>query len=260
MTGKLAIELQRNGEQDFTLSGSVLDAVDVEGSLADGPFALGVAAKDPLWSLHADGVVRTLDVTLDLGEVTLTAPWIDLFKTSLARGTFALDWKGLSAHVALDDGAKTLDVTNIGLGDGTSTIKLDATTLVAIDLNAQTGRRFDLTVSPVAGELPSFAFAPGLSLKAAFHLQPLADAGDTVADYLRDEIYDVTIGRLVQPVAADAVSGFPGGVKVLEDSITIAAERAGASVTAPTGMCLVGDPLTAGEQPIIGLFAVRACP
>src|SRR5690606_22315408 len=123
-------------------------AVNVEVDTVDGPVAVSSAAKDPLFELDVDAVARTLGVSLDVGATGLLAPWNLIDDASLASGAFALALGGISGEISVSDGDQSITIETLGLGDSTTTVKLDDHTLIAADLNADDGRRFDLTIEP----------------------------------------------------------------------------------------------------------------
>src|SRR6185295_9185124 len=125
--------LTHTGPLNYTLAGAVRQNLRVEGRLDQGPLKLAVAASDPTVEIDLKGAEQKLTLTVDLGEVQLSAPYSAVNPDALASGTFAIDWKGITATVTLDQTG--ISFKNVSLGNGTSTIKLDDVTLVAIDLN-----------------------------------------------------------------------------------------------------------------------------
>lgn len=261
MEGRVSISLTVNGPKDVTLAGQVRQDVRIEAATADGPFAFSTAAKDPLWSIRAQGIERRLSLDLDLGVTTASFP--AMTDTGVLMGQMAIDWKGLSASVVLEDGATSLVVNDIGIGDGQSTVKLGDETLLAFDLNADAGRRYALSIDPVAGELPTFSFEPKLDLSVYVHLAPLA-AFEFVESYLMDETYRIVFDGATptaQPVEASWDGAFPGGLRIVSGTLSVSSSAAAAPVVANAGQCLIGaDEVTAGEHPLLGYLAAVSCP
>lgn len=264
MKGTVAASLIVNAPKDVTVELSVRDAVTIQGQTSSGDsFSFSTAAADPLASIRIQAVARKITASLDLGRTTLSAPWQLLSPNSLASGRGAIDWKGLSGTMVLQDGAQSVQISDIGFGDGTSTIKLDNHTLFALDLNPNAGRHFTLTVLPQAGALPTFGFDPKFDLSLAFDLAPLAAAGDSVPSYLMNETYRVLLdgtAPAVQPVAGDPSAGTSGGLRVVSGQLTISSTAASSPVQVNAGQCLLPDPLTSGEHPILGLLTAGDCP
>lgn len=259
LEGVVALSLIVHGAEDVSVELAVRQPIRVEGSFPEvGMVAFSTAAADPLASLRFDGPNQRLTAAYDLGRTRLQAPYSAIDPLSLASGTFDLDLQGASATLVLEDALEALVVANIGFGDGTSTISLDEFELVALDFNAEAGRRMALTIAPTDA-LPSFTFDPELDLALAIDLTPLADAGDDVPSYLLEEQYTVTAdGSMptLQPVLA--ADGTSGGLRVASGNLRIAS--ATDEVVVPTGACLLADELAPGEHEILGYLASGDCP
>ena len=116
---------------------------------------------------------------------------------------------------------RALHLTDLGLGDGTTTVKLDGHTLLGVSVND--GGTFALTLVPRDGSLPRLLVDPGLDLAVTLGLAPLAAAGDDVAAWARDEVLTLHVGQELQPLA--------GALQVVRGTLRLAATKAGASVT-----------------------------
>ena len=106
-------------------------------------------------------------------------------------GLFSLDFGGLSAATTLRPNDQSLTISNIGFGDSTTTMKLDDHVLFAMDLNAELGRRYSMTIAPTANGAASIQFDPGFDLTLAYDQTPLAAAGEVVEDFLLNETYRI---------------------------------------------------------------------
>jgi len=241
---------------------AVREAVRIEANADGGRIAFSTAAKDPLASLEIDAAAREITALFDLGETQLAMPYHMLDPDTLASGTWKLDWKGLSFTATARDGDDSIRIDNIGLGDDTSTIVLDDTQLLGVDLNADDGRRLGLTLTADPdGGLPIATFDPGMDLVVDVYLKPLADAGDFVDSWLMDDTYQVSIdgdSPQTQSIAPDLDTGAPGALRVARGTLTIADDSA--AVVVPAGQCLLADPVTEGENPIVGAVTAGACP
>lgn len=262
--GVAVLSLKRNGPQDVSVELSARRAIRIEGTLPEGrgDYAFGLAAGDPLGSVRVRGPERSLELALDLGPFTVSVPWRELAPESALTGQLAVDWKGLSGSVLLDEAQQLLRLENLGFGDSTSSVKLGAETLFALDLNPAAGRRFDLAVTPVAGANPTLGFTPELDLSLAFHLAPLAEAGEDVPGYLTDETYRLRFtgaGPLAQPLAANETTGFPGGLEILAGELRLESSAVAAPVVVTAGQCLLGDPVSESDHLIFGALKAGPC-
>lgn len=260
--GQLAFSLVVHGPEDVSFEIAVREeiavAIDTEGGRVD----FRTAARDPLASLRVDAAARAITALVDLGPTALSMPWQMANSASLATGTWALDWSGLSFTASAQDGDDSVRIENIGLGDDTSTLSLGDAVLLAIDLNQAAGRRFAVTLSPdPAGGLPLADVTPGVELVVDVDLQPLADAGDTVDPWLLGDTYRVALEgapATTQSIPGDLETGEGGALRIAAGSLTVAND--GGEVVVEAGQCLLADPVTDGEHPVLGAMAAGACP
>lgn len=262
LEGVVAFSLVVNGPGDVSFEIGVREAVRVEANTADGRIRFSTDAKDPLASLRIEVAARRLTALFDLGRTQLSMPNQMNDESSLAAGTWSIDWRGLSFTATAQDGADEIVIDNIGLGDDTSTIKLDDTQLIGVDLNPADGRRYKMTLRPdPAGGLPIVTFEPGVELLIDVFLQPLAEAGDAVDPWLLDDSYRIALTGdrpATQSIAADDATGTAGALRLARGQLAIESDTA--SVTVATGQCLLADPVTEGEHPLLGGLAAGACP
>lgn len=248
-----AVELQVSVREEVRLEVAVPDSDEV--------IAFSTEIRDPLYSVRMDG--ESYGMTVDVGRTRLSGPWSDIEGDGNDLGLLEIDWRGLSYEIDLSASSDSLVVRNIGLGDGTSTVKLAGETLVAVDINADSGRHFDLELTADSAGLPLLTVDPGLDLQVSYNLAPLADGGVAVDAPLLNAGYSFTLGGerpSVQPVEADALTSFPGGLRVVEGELVISADGADADVVVPAGQCLVEVTPAEGAHPLTGALAAVDCP
>ena len=188
LAGKLGFELKRNGELDYSFLANVLEDVQVGIANDAGEEALvGVGKSVPTFELRLDGNARKVTGTLDVGAVTVSGPlnaFRDLFDpeeyddfgdplprphyTGMVQALLA----GLEAGVTLDGSTDKLTLSHLGVGDQSSTLKVDADTLLAFDLNPSNGRHFDLALEK-AGTETRATFVPTFEAQAVLKFAPL---------------------------------------------------------------------------------------
>jgi len=233
--GRVSARLARLRPQVWVAELAVEDAVRIEG---EGGAVIAVAASNPTLSATVDLTARTLNLKVDLGTVTLRWPW---------EGTvLGIDLPGVTASAALGN---DISVTGLGFGDRTAKVTLGAETLLALDWNPEAGR----TVGLFLAEEQNLSLEPRLDVFLTARLQPLVAHGKAIDPWLLDEDYELHLGTMLQFLPG-------GGVKVQGEPMSFVAKKAGASLTVSTGMCLFEDPVTDGEQPLIGRLAAGACP
>lgn len=264
MEGVLALSLIVHGQDDISIEAATRTALRIEAALPDmpAPFRFSTAAKDPLLAVRAQGTTQ-MELSFDLGRTELSMPWNLSEDGGAGDDVLAVVLAGMSASTTLRADATEAVISNIGLGDGTSSIKLDDHTLFAIDLNADLGRRFDLTVRPSDTGLPTFTLSPGFDLSMAFDLAPLVEAGEVPAEELISETYRISLTGdepTLQPVDADFESGFSGGIQVSSGTLTISSSSANEPLVIEPGVCLIEVAAEPDADPILGTLATAACP
>ncbi len=264
VTGVIAASLTMDGPEAATLAFSIREAVTIEGQLPDsgGSFHYSSAASDPLFSVYGDAVAQTFGVSLDVGATSFGLPYSFVSDWSESMELLQFDLAGLSGAIELSEGDSTLDITDIALGTGTTTLTLGGDTLLSILFNDELGP-LNLLVSAVDPDAPTFAFDPGAVLSIGTHFAPLVDEGEDIPEYFLDETYGIELTGsepALSAVAATDVSDeaimVTGGTLVLSiDS------DAAATVTVDDGECLIGNELPEpGAHPILGEIASGPCP
>lgn len=269
MEGVIEFRLVKNADKDFTFSGSVLRDVRVEWDDSNGATRkFSTATASPLAALRIEAIPRRVSFDLDLRSTVLDLPYKpDLSRTGYAGTRLVSRLSGLSYSFTAQEGQTGFAVAHIGIGDAQSTVMLDNLVIVAADLNTVSGRHFDLKLASAADGLPVATVAPEFDLATKFFLKPLkVDTDVSVPSFYEDETYRVLLtggsAPAVKPVAADAVTGFPGGLKVIAGALTLSTTAAGvAPVVVSQGQCLVGRRTApTGSHPLLGHFGVQACP
>ncbi|HWN68654.1 MAG TPA: hypothetical protein VNM90_13545 [Haliangium sp.] len=263
MEGVVAFSLLVPSENEAEIQVGVRERIRFEtDSSGTGPaMKFETEARDPVYSVHM--TETSLTMAVDVGRTRVTGPWSEIQGDGVEAGDLDIDWQGLTYEVDLTAGSDTLDVRNIGLGAGTSIVKLDGKTLLSVDLNKDSGRQFDVALSLDEAGLPLLAVAPGIDLQVSYDLQPLADAGVLIDAPLLTSSYSFAVRGekpSLQPIDADLITGFPGGVRVVSGEIAISAEGAADVLIVPAGKCLVETIPAIDAHPLMGALAAVDCP
>jgi hypothetical protein len=260
MEGVVALSLIKHAAKDISIELAIRSDLKVEGSLPElGNLRFSTAAAEPLVAVRLNGNAETVTAALDLHRTQVSMPWAAFDELSNADGTLAVDFQGLSATVEFGNQASDslFTVRNIGLGDAQSTVKLDDATLLAIDLNAASGRHFDLVMEAIPAQgLPSFRFLEEFKLEVLTDLTPLAAAGDDVGASLLDQTYTFEVQDGMQPV--EGVDS--AGLMAVGGEIRIGSTVASANVVVAPGQCLLPSPIEIGEHELIGALSAGPCP
>jgi hypothetical protein len=234
---------------------AIAQDVEVAGSFEGQDISVSMAARDPLYAVTVDFAAPSVAIDVDLGPINLQIPWTSVDPESLSDDTLIVDWKGASASMLLDSDDQ-LHVGNIGLGDDTSTVTVGNELLLAIGLNKDAGRRFDMTVA--AGDLgPRATIEPGFDLEV-FVDQSVVDAAAPA--HLSGVSY-----RAALTGSSPTVELFDTGadtlIRVVSGTLTIDASDSAEGIAAEAGDCLAGG-MTAGpdDHPVLGTMAAITCP
>jgi hypothetical protein len=255
LEGVFMVDLKKNGDQDFTLSSAVTKAIHVETDGEAGPVSFSTGVKDPWFTVRVQGKQHSLSADLDLGVTEFKAPYATLSDSGTAGRELEGHLAGASASVKIAAGATSLSVTNIGLGDGQSTLALDGTDLLKVDLNPDSGRRFDVSLGLGANNQLEIKVTPEFDLTTVFFYQPLqADTDVSIPAYAVDSTYRFELTGN-NPTLAPASNGIKvtSGTLRLENSA-----HADQAVVVNAGKCLV-TVVPAGEDPLIGQYAAQDC-
>ena len=189
--------------------------------------------------LELDGNTPAGSLDVDLAATTLHVPGTD---------GFALDLPGFSISAALELG-QPLALTNIGLGDRTTTLTKNGVVAVAIDLNPDDGRTLSATItSDATTGTETLSVSPKLDARIALDHAALGDL---------PPVYDVTQilldGSLRSGAGADQL-------EVASGSFTIATNPASYGFTATAGQCVQGEDLyDAGTGAYYTAWTVGTC-
>lgn len=261
MVGKVELRLTENGEQDITFSTGILDAIRIEVDGDEGTHTFTTAKATPLSQLRMDARARRLGFELNLGTSEYRGPYGG--SSSLASQQWVVSLSGASFAFNAEEGQNDFIIAHVGLGEAQSYIELNGTKLFTADLNAASGRHFDLNLSRGADGLPLVRVLPEFDLVTKFFMAPLkADPQADVPSYYEDETYQVRLSGggspSLRPVGANSATGFPGGLQVVSGELSLSGRDA--SVTVPAGKCLVGtEAAPEGSHPLLGHFEARDC-
>jgi hypothetical protein len=266
MEGVVAFSLLVPAQNEVEIQASVRERIRFEtDSSGSGPaMKFETEARDPMYSVRMGE--QSLVMSVDVGRTRVTGPWSEVYGEEgdgLELGDLDIDWQGLTYEIDLEAGSDVLAVHNIGLGDGTSTMKLDGETLLSVDLNKDSGRTFDIELTLDEAGLPRLAMDPGIDLQVSYDLQALVDGGVAVDAPLLSSSYSFAVRGekpTLQPVEADAITGFPGGVRVISGEIAISAEGVADVLVVPEGKCLVETIPAPDAHPLMGALAAVDCP
>ncbi len=276
MSGVLEGELIKNGERDVTLRLNVNQALKLEFETEDGePMSVSLEKSAPTMELRINGADEELSATYDYGAFTLAGPlslFADMFEDDepvavapvdpltgepvaaepvepepdpVYTGEVELFIGGYEASMTLDGSTDELRLTGLGLGDATSTLKHDGKRVLAIDLNPDDGRHFDMSMRPDDDGTTTMTFEPSLDLSLMFAFKHLADQLE-VPEYLMDDTL-----RLWFDGDSPKIASGESGVQVLSGAMHLSSSAVPeADIDVDAGQCLLEAEASADEEPL----------
>ncbi|ACY12917.1 hypothetical protein Hoch_0276 [Haliangium ochraceum DSM 14365] len=263
MEGVFSLSLETPAADEVALRMSIDEAVRFESAPGEGQERVRVetAATEALYLLEASP--RGLFLSYGLGRTQFTGPWSAFSDEGTGLGELKIDWQGLSYRLELTGESDELTVRDIGLGNGSSTVTLDGKTLVAVDLNADSGRHFDLGFGFDDSGAGYIDIEPGLDLEVQYDFALLSEAGVFIDSPLEQAGYRLQVrgdAPRLRALEADPLLGTGGGVEVLAGELVITADGYDGELLVPAGQCLVElAEAEADAHPLIGALAVSDC-
>ena len=221
VTGKLTILGTAHAAVAFAIDRAVDIKVADDGVALTSPQAFRLtSAAAPVIYAELDGNAGTGAVELGLGATTFHAPGDDSYDLDLPGATAAF---ALAANLPLN-------ITNISLGNRTTTFSKNGAVAISIDLNKNGGRKLDAAISfDEAAGTETLSVTPHLDVEIATNHAAL---GDTVS------VYDVTQVRLDGSLRG---SEDTDQLEVLSGTFKIATNPAQYGFTATAGQCVSSD-------------------
>lgn len=236
-----------SGATAFDYQLSVTTAVQIEDDSADGRVSVQVAVANPLLKIAADGTNETATIQLALAAVDMDMPW-DWFADGLsasATSRFTMHLAGMSFLLEYSEATDTFTLSDIGVGDDATTMAKDGVTFFKLDLNPDSGRKFDIDIQP-APDFSTVAFEVAkefdLALTMGFGAVQADFEPDSFEAWMLDETFQVLLtgdGVSASVTPVPETQTFTGGLQVTKGSLTIESSAAVSKVLAAEGQCVV---------------------
>jgi len=159
------------------------------------------------------------------------------------EGILNVSLSGVSASgiFSSDEDAESVQVTGIGLGKDTTTVKYNDETLLSVDLNANDGRLFDLTFTMDDEDNATFEFVPVLDLVVGMNLVSVVEDLDP-PDWMVEETLTLNFSGADAPSMTALADSEDGAMRVNAGTLTIsAASMPDKTLTVEAGMCMQGE-------------------
>jgi len=197
--GVVEMSLVKNDARDFSLVGEIKKAIDIavtetdEDTLETETFAFKVDESDRTYELRLDGNQKKVSAHVNVGLFQVSAPLGGLggmFGTGDAMKTadlFNFVLGGVNGTLTLDDASDLIKFTKLGLGDKSTTISVNGKEVFTLDVNKNSGRRFDMTASMTNTDTPIMTFDPGLSVAMKFDFSSIRNRFESMPAWLNND-------------------------------------------------------------------------
>ncbi|QED29475.1 hypothetical protein FRD01_20000 [Microvenator marinus] len=232
--GRVRGEIAVEGESKVAVTLAVVSAIDI--AIED--VAIKLAASNPTFQISADGVAETLTATADIGQLYVKGPFgvTEVYDENTGEWVsdeseakvMELTLGGASAQSVLSGADDQIELTNLGLGDSTTTVKIDGQEVLAVDLNANDGRRFGAVLTGSDDAL-TIEVSPKFELQAVMNFAGIED----MPEWMANDTLSIVLDGASAPKLALGEQ-----IEVLAGTLTMGLLNAGDSVSVDAGMCL----------------------
>ncbi len=228
ISGLLEVPGTAHLKASLTIDRDVAIAFAGDGLALDSDGAFRFASKAAaVFAIDLDGSVKAGSAALGLGATTAHIPGTD--DPDFPEPSTDLDLPGATATASFTDG-QPLSITNIGLGNRTTTVAIDGQQAIAIDLNPDAGRSLSASIAydAVAGT-STIAVTPKLDLRYVTDYAALGDPAPR---------YDVTQVLLDGANPTIGTSDTTSVLRVISGHFALVTNPAEYGVSADAGQCV----------------------
>lgn len=231
--GKVAVALEVLGAKHVEFRAEIENNVSVAfaaaGVALDSALATRFSSeKSKLFAVEIDGVAQSVTSSVDVGVTKVHAP------ADGSEPMMDLDLPGLSGALTVQRG-EPVKITGISLGDRDLTVKANGETAASVSLNAENGRKLDITVTENGGET-QLLFAPAFDLRMNVDRVKL---GEPV------QPYEVT--RVLIDGTTPTLGSFNDRLRVGSGRLQVTTNPVGFGIEATAGQC-VAEKLLGGLE------------
>ncbi|HMJ13459.1 MAG TPA: hypothetical protein VK524_18700 [Polyangiaceae bacterium] len=189
--GALRLEVSSAGPNDISVLNSIPEAIQIGVNVPQGTLELRAGAKVPAFALRAQGSLGSLSIVADSPAIDLSVPYAFL-TGDRGSGTLALHLGEQRWHTQVTAGEPSLVVRDIA-SSSPSTLTKDGVPIFSLDFNPNSGRKFDLSLSPVDTTGVLFSVKPELHVSAEFDLQVIAPEFPDIPSVFQNAKYEVAL-------------------------------------------------------------------
>lgn len=225
--------------------------------------------------LGADSVTGVATASVDASGISVVGSFRALiegvFQQRIASGVRPTDSVTLdvpAVTASCEYGSEHVACTGIGLGDSTTTVVNEGATLLKADLNAASGRRFDVAFDLDRDQSVRVAPTPSATLELGFGLNAVQGKLLTIQTFALDDLVTMSFTG-VAPSALLLLNDYgdlaltrrtPGSeVRVEAGTFEMKSDAVSQSVSVDAGQCLSYDPNSAVAHEILRGYSALTC-
>ncbi len=279
------------GTASFVLDTSAAGVATFSASLAN-ELALGatdsasnhvrvtLGAEMDAVKLTADSHQRTLSGSLNLAALGFSYPLQSFiqqaFERDVTSSTPASDGVDIAVPAMkgafeFDRSTDTLELTGLGLGASSTSVKSGSATLLSVDVNPDSGRSLDAAIGLDASGNLQVSPSPGFDLELGYSLKPVASKVLELEPFANDDkvafklLGSSPMVTLLEDVAGDLAltsrdSGAALRVGAGNFAMTSSTYAPNENVTVPAGQCLLYESSRDGQHDILRGYYAGTCP
>ena len=131
-------------------------------------------------------------------------------------------------------------ITYLGLGDHSTTIRVDDTTIITVDVNPDNGRSFDLTLAAPGDKDLGFIFSEDFALKVQMNWELVSDVFDDLPTFMLDDAMGIRFADSANPTLHILDIEDDTQIQMASGQLTLWADSMDEDVVINEGECFVG--------------------
>jgi len=261
MEGVVSVDLVRNSDKNYSALFQVEKSIVVAASDNGKPLNVQLDASNKTWELRLDGVAKNITAAVNLGALSVQAPLEDLgdivdsmpiMNNIKATDAMKFVLGGLNGSLTFDGKTDVLKFVGLGLGSKATSVDVNGKRVFSLDVNPNSNRRFDLTLSMADTKTPVLAFAPEFESVFGFQFDAIKDRFQDLPDFLLNDTLTFKLGN------NPSVRVLDNGLEVITGNMKLSSKaHPESNISVNAGMCLIEDttPSTTGNEFLSGLEA-----
>jgi hypothetical protein len=268
-SGVVELALVKNADRDFSLVGEVSKAIDIaltevsEDGAQPQTVTFKLDASDKTYEVRLDGVKKTVSASINFGAFRLSAPLSGLGgavgagEAMSTTDLYNLVLGGLNGAFTFDGSTDLLNFKQLGLGNETTAVSVNGNQVFSLDVNKNSGRRFDMSVSMADSDSPTMTFDPGLSAAMKFNFSSIANRFESLPSWALNETiaFDLTGTK-------PAIRINDAGLEVVSGTLRFSSTAVpAATVVVNAGQCMISSDVepVAPAHDLLSSFSAGAC-